>query len=419
MRASGLAASSALTCLALLAGASLGGCARSSGSASGDAGGDRPVPVSVAPLRYARIAVPLQLSGSLAAVKSVNVGAMTAGRVVAINVRVGDAVRAGDVIAQIDASAPAADLARARAGESAAAASESASRSTFAAANSAIASAAAQLEVARSRERLSSTTAARMERLFAQGAVSRQQLDEAQSDAAAGRASVAQAQAGLDGARHNLAAAQAQSSAAADTVAGARAEVAAAGVPLRDATVTAPFAGIVVANFVETGAVVAPGSPIAALQDARDLEIDLAVPDDALAGLAPGRRLSVRVDAIGGAPLGGRVRAIVPSQNPALRSATVKVAVPARSGLEPGMFARVTVPGAAHFGWVAPQAALVTRAGQSGVFALRDGIASFVPVSSGTVQAATVELLGIDGRGTNVITGGLQRVDDGTRVAVR
>lgn len=410
--------SSSAAVLTALAAFALAGCAKTTApSGSGDAAA-RSVPVSVASLRYTRIATPIELSGSLAAVQSVIVGAMSAGRVVSVNVRIGDAVRMGDVVAQIDTSSYAAALAQARAGASAAAASQSATQSTIDAAAASIASARAQLEAARAREALSATTAARMRQLFLQGAISRQQHDQAQTDLAAARAALAQAQAGVEGARNNLTASRAQSRAAADSAIQAQAGVAAANVPLRDATLTAPFGGIIVNKFVEPGAVVAPGSPVVAVQNSHDLEVDVALPDGTGAALAPGAAIDVRVDATGGTPIPARIRAIIPSQNPALRSATLKIAVPSRPGLQPGMFVRVSIVGQTHSGWVAPLAALVTRAGQSGVFVVRAGTASFVPVQTGTVGAGTVELLGIDGRAMQVAVGGLQRVDDGSRVTV-
>ncbi|GAC1543638.1 MAG: efflux RND transporter periplasmic adaptor subunit [Candidatus Velthaea sp.] len=376
------------------------------------------MPIKVASLRYTRIATPIELSGSLAAVQSVTVGAMSAGRIAGVNVRVGDVVHAGDVIAQIDTSGYAAAVAQARAGAAAAAAAEAATKSTIDATAASITSAGAQLQSARAREALAATTAARMASLFAQGAISQQQRDQTQTDLAGARAAVAAAQAGVDGARNNSAAARAQSRAAADSAVQARAGVAAANVPLRDTTLTAPFGGIIVSKFVEPGAVVASGSPIVALQNSHDLEVDVAAPDDAVAGLDPGMAIEVRVDAAGGTPIPSRVRAIVPSQNPALRSVTLKIAVSSRQGLQPGMFARVSINGHTHSGWVAPLAALVTRAGQSGVFVVRDGTASFMPLQTGTVGAATVELLNIDGRATEVAVSGLQRIDDRSRVTV-
>lgn len=376
------------------------------------------VPVAIAPVRYMSISTPIELSGSIAAVRSVTVGAMSAGRIVDVDVRVGDVVRAGDVIAQIDTSSYAASLAQARAGAAAAIDAESATVSAIDAASSSIASGRAQLEAARAHETLADVTASRMATLFVHGDVSKQQRDQTQTDAAAAHAAVAQAQAGVDGARNNLDAARAQSRAAASTVVGARAGVDAANVPLRDATLTAPFSGVVLNTFVEPGAVVAAGSPVVTIQNSRDLEVDVAVPDDTLRALAPGTAIDVRVDAIGGAPIPARVRTIVPSQNPALRSATAVIAIPNRRGLQSGMFARVSIAGNVHKGWVAPLSALVTRGGQSGIFEVRDGVASFVPLQGGVVVASAVELIGYDGRAAQVVIRGLQRVEDGSHVTV-
>jgi HlyD family secretion protein len=376
------------------------------------------VSVTVAPLRYAQIATPIELSGSLAAVQSVTVGANSGGRVLSVNVRVGDAVRAGDVLAQIDASGSAAALAQARAGAAAAADAEDASASTIDAASASLAAAVGQREAARAQESLAATTASRMTNLYAQGAISQQQGDQAQADAAEARAALVQADAGVAGARHNLAAARAHSRAAAESALGARAGVAAANVPVRDATLTAPFDGTIVNKFIEPGAFVALGSPVVTVQNARHLEVDVALPDAMAAAVVPGTAIDVEVEAAGGTPIPARIRAIVASQNPALRSATLKIAMPDRAGLQPGMFARVSIVAHTHSGWVAPLAALVTRAGQSGVFTVRDGIATFVPLQTGTVGATTVELLGIDGRATEVAVSGLERLDDGSRVAV-
>jgi multidrug efflux pump subunit AcrA (membrane-fusion protein) len=398
-----------------IAGLLLAACAR---TATSPGAAVTAVPVTVAQLRYTQIATPIELAGSLAAVQSVTVGAISAGRVVSVNVRIGDVVRAGDVIAQIDASGSAAALAQAQASAAAAAAAEDASTSTIDAATASVASAAAQLEAARSRESLAATTSARMATLYAQGAISQQQRDQTLADAAEAQASVAQAQAGVAGARHNFAAAQSQSRAAAESAIGAQAGVAAANVPLRDATLTAPFGGTIVNKFVEPGAVVAPGSPVVTVQNSRDLEVDVAVPDDTAASLVPGAAIDVGIDAAGSTSIPAHIRAIIASQNPALRSSTLKIAVPDRPGLQPGMFVRVSIVAHTHSGWVAPLAALVTRAGQSGVFAVRNGIATFVPLQTGTVGATSVELLGIDGRGMQVAVSGLERLDDGSRVAV-
>lgn len=347
------------------------------------------VPVSVSTAHRAALATSQQLSGTLTAVHATTLGAATAGRVVAVDVRVGDRVSAGDLVAQVDSSQYGAQLAGAQAGASAAAYSQRAAQ--------------AQLEQAQSRLRLASVTAQRMSRLYAEGAISKQQRDQTQSDLAAAQAGVAQAQASLG--------------AAAGTTAQAQAGVNAAAVPLENASITAPFSGIVTQKFVEPGAVVGPGSPVVSIQDTGDLELDVALPEDAAATLVPKTPLLVRVDALGDKPIPAWVRAIIPSQNAALRSATVKIEVSPRRGLLPGMFARVSIKGAAHTGIAVPLGALVTRAGQSGVFAIRNGRASFVPVQTGVSTDRAVEVQGLPA-GTRVAVTGIARLTDGAPVTV-
>lgn len=349
-----------------------------------------PVPVAVRRVETASFSVPIELSGTLSAVRTVTVGAISAGKVVSIAVRSGDRVSTGQILARVDASGYEAGLAQAQAGVAAAADNERSAR--------------AQVAAARSRLQLAQTTANRMSQLYAEGAISKQQRDEVQAGLSSARAALAQADAGR--------------SASASMSAEARSGVAAAEVPLQNTTLSAPFDGIVTAQFVEPGAVVGPGSPIVTIQNTGDLQLDVAVPNDDVAALVPGAPVRVRVDALGGAALAGRVRAIVPMENPALRSTLVKISVENRPGLLAGMFARVAIEGRSHAGAALPLSALVTRAGQSGVFVVRNGSVSFVPVQTGTVGSELVEVIGFEGRGEEVAVTNLQRLTEGTAVAI-
>ena len=373
--------------VAALAGSSL--LLSACGSPGKTVAADSSVPVTTAAARSTSFSSPLELSGTLTAVRSVTVGAAAPGRIVAVDVRVGDRVGAGEVLAQVDASQYAAQLAGAQAGVSAAVDEQRAAQ--------------AQLAQARSRLELAQTTARRMSQLYAEGAISKQQQDETQAALAAARSGVDQAQAGT--------------SAAGGISAQARAGVAAASVPLRDATLVAPFAGVVTQKFVAPGTVVGPGSPVVVLQDTSNLEIDVAVPEDDLAAFVPGAPVSVRIDALGNLTVPARVRAIVPSENPALRSDTVKISIAPRRGLLPGMFARVAVAGASHSGVGVPPAALVTRAGQTGVFVVSGGTATFVPVQTGVVTGTQIEVRGVRPSARVAVTG-VARLTDGAQVTV-
>lgn len=374
-----------LSAALLSAGVLLAGCGGHQAQATREAS----IPVAVNTAASAAFSTPIDLSGTLAAVHSTTLGAAAAGRIVSMNVRVGDRVGAGDIVAQVDTSEYGAQLAGARAGASAAADSQRAAQ--------------AQLAQAQSRLQFAQTTARRMSMLYAQGAISKQQQDETQSNLAAAQAGVAQAQAGL--------------SAAAGMTAQAQAGVAAAAVPLQNTSITAPYSGIVTQKFVEQGAVVGPGSPVLAIQDTSDLELDVALPEDNAAAIVPGTSLTVRVDALGNARIPATVRAVVPSQNPALRSATVKIGIAPRQGLLPGMFARVRISGAPHSGVSVPIAALVTRAGQSGVFAVQGNSARFIPVQTGVSTDRAVEVQGLPA-GSRVAVSNVSRLTDGADVAV-
>jgi multidrug efflux pump subunit AcrA (membrane-fusion protein) len=349
------------------------------------------VPVTLARVRTVAFAASTDLAGTVTAPHSVVVGATTAGRVLAVRVQVGDRVAAGETLARIDQESYRAAFAQAA--------------GTVSAASGNLAVARAQVPGAQARLALAKATAARMAALAADGDISRQQNDEAQSALAQAQSALVQARAGV------VAAAGAQAQAAAN--------VAAARVPLAQSTVVAPFAGLVTGRAVEPGAVVGSGSPVVTIEDERALELDVAVPEQLAAALRPGAAIPVRVDALGGAAFTGTVRAVVPASDPALRSVTLKVALAARDGLVTGMFARVVLDGATRRTTVVPLAALVNRAGQDGVFTVRDGRAEFVPVRAGSVHGDEVEIADPGAPVAFVAVGGVERLTDGVPVSRR
>jgi multidrug efflux pump subunit AcrA (membrane-fusion protein) len=348
------------------------------------------LPVHAAAVRDGALRSNLDLSGSIVAANAVNVGAVSAGRIVAMNVRVGDRVRAGDVLAQVDAAGYRAQYAQAQSGAQAASAQANA--------------AGAQVTASQSQLHLAEVTASRMSTLFAQGAISRQDYDQSQAALQSARAGMQQAVAGADAARS---AAQAASAGAT-----------AAGVPLSDAVIRAPFDGVVTARMLDVGAVVGPGAPVVALEDDRSLELDVALPNDASASVHAGDVVPVHVDALGNAALRGRIRAIAPSENPALRSSMLRIAVEADPRLSPGMYARVSIA-RRTFGLSVPAGALVTRAGQSGVFVVEKSSARFVPVDAGNADGGYVVVSGKDLKGARVIVSDLEALTDGSPVSVQ
>ena len=346
-----------------------------------------PVAVSVAGVTERTIAQPLEASGNVVAAHSARVGAAVAGRLVEVRVNVGDRVAAGQTLAVVDDSSYRAQLAQAAA--VAAGAGEGATAAT------------AAIAQAQARATLADSTARRMGLLYAAGAISRQDLDRAVSDRRAATAAAEQA--------------RAQAAAAGDAVSAAGAAQSVAAIAAADSVIRAPFDGVVTERLEDTGAVVGPGSPVVAIEDDRRLEVDVAAPQGG-APIEPGQTVTVHVPDRG-VSVRASVERTAPA-DPALRSTLVRIALPALAGVAPGTYVRVDLPSRATRARTVPLDAIVTRSGQTGVFVIDNGAATFVPVRTGAADLRFVEVQGLRETDRSVATGNLERLSDGTAVSV-
>ncbi|TAM61039.1 efflux RND transporter periplasmic adaptor subunit [bacterium] len=361
------------------------------------------VAVGVASARPVRSAARLEVTGTLRARELAVVAAQQPGRVTSMLVREGDYVGAGQALAIIDRATYAAQAGSASAAGSAAKAAVDAANFEVQAARAASAGSSAKAENARLR-------AQRFESLYAQGAVSRQERDDAAAAAAAAVAELASAHAAEASARAHSAVAAGEAAAAGDRSTLAQ-------VTLRQTTVTAPFDGIITKRWLDSGAYANAGSPIATVESSRQLELDLSIPEDAAATLAPGATVPVRIDAWRGGSLTGRMRALVPDDGSGTHAYTAILEIAYRPGLLPGMFARAEIAGRPLEGIAIPVSALITRAGQSGAFLVEGHRARFQPVTLLSTEGTTAIVSGLAG-GTAVVRTP-DELSDGEEVAVQ
>lgn len=212
---------------------------------------------------------------------SVEVAADQTGRLLAVEVRVGDALRRGDPIAQLDSRVLSEELEMGRAALRALRA-DAEQRS------------AELIEIERRTER----------RMKAPDLFSSEELDAARRELSAARAA--------------LEAAEAQ-------VAGAESRVEQVRARLGETAIRAPFSGTVSQRYVDAGATVAAGDPIIRLIASDDLLVRFAVPPERARSLAPGLTVAVRVrDA--GSPLEATVERV----SPAIDTASGTIFVEAR-----------------------------------------------------------------------------------------
>jgi membrane fusion protein, multidrug efflux system len=135
----------------------------------------------------------------------------------------------------------------------------------------------------------------------------------AQQRAAAARGAASQARAGLENARtapQQLQVTEARANSAEARVRQAEAALRQAELNLEHTTVKAPTNGVVSRKAVELGQVIQPGQPLLALVDLSDVWITANFKESQLAKMRPGQKATVDVDALGGKEFAGHVDSI-------------------------------------------------------------------------------------------------------------
>jgi len=190
---------------------------------------------------------------------------------------------------------------------------------------------------------------------------------------------------------------------------------------IADAVVRAPMAGTVAKRLVNEGERLTPDVAMVQLVDLSRLELDATVPASDVAHIVPGQGVRFGVDGFGQRQFDGKVERINPVTEPGSRAIKLFVSVPnADASLRGGMFAQgtVTVSQTASAP-VVPLTAVFEEAGQSYVFAIdagklakqavrlgfRDETSGLAEVSSGLAAGATVVRVRMTGlkAGTSVV----------------
>lgn len=303
--------------------------------------------VTVAPVSQELLEDRVTTTGTLLPWESVEVRAEVAGRVVAINFSEGSTVGQGQTLVSLDT-----DVLR------------------------------AQIEGARARRDLAGVQAGRYRELFEIGGLSRQELDQAESQARV-----------LD------------------------AELAQLAAEVRRRQIVAPFGGQIGLRQISVGAYVAPGDPIATLRVTGQLRLEFTVPERYLGQIREGAPVRFSVpgqqdDFV------GTVYAIEPNVAAATRAFTVRARVRNPGGaLTPGAFAEVAlvldeIPEAL----LIPTASLLTGADSTTVFVVRDGTAVPRAVTTGVRTADRIQITSGLSRDDVVLTSGVDQVRPGQAV---
>ena len=191
---------------------------------------------------------------------------------------------------------------------------------------------------------------------------------------------------------------------------------------LARSTVRAPFAGIVSDRTISVGDVVRDGTELFTIVDPSSLRLEGQVPAEALRTLKVGTPVQFTLSGFKGDRLSGKVSRIYPSVDPATGQVKILVAVPnPRQQLVVGLFAEGRVVTATRSGLTVPQAAVDLRGVRPMVVQLKDGRLAHTEVTTG-LQDNVAELVEITSgvvAGDTIVLGSARGIPVGTPARVQ
>jgi len=324
------------------------------------------------------VAERVMVVGNLIGAATVAVVPKVSGRLEAVNVRLGDQVRRGQLLATLEDRELREQV---RQNE----ASLEVSKATVRQREADLKNAQSNLERSRN--------------LFARNLIARQTLDDAE-------------------ARYDAALAQVDLAKAQGNQATARLEE--LRINLSNTRILSPVDGFVGSRSLDPGAFVGTNSSFLSVVDIHFVRLVANLVEKDLRRIVIDMPAQVEVDAYPGEVFQGRVARLAPVLDPATRTAQMEVEVPnPASRLKPGMYARVQfVVLQRSDALTVPRNAIVDLEGTRGVFVADGKTARFKPIKSGIVDGDAVEI--IDGLpdGATVITLGSASLRDGDPIVV-
>lgn len=186
------------------------------------------------------------------------------------------------------------------------------------------------------------------------------------------------------------------------------------------ASVEAPYDGVVVQRFTETGAFVNRGDPLVKLVGDRFLEVEAEVPYARLEGLPIGRVVEITLD--DGTRHKATVRAALPSENPLTRTRTVRFEPDfdkTKRPLAESQSVTVSVPiGVERRVLTVHKDAILKRPGGDQVYVVKDGVAEARNVMLGAEIGSRMEVVSGLELDESVVIRGNERLRPGAAVRI-
>ena len=354
-----------------------------------------------------------EATGSLAGDQQTDVAPQTSGKVVALGVDIGSQVRRGQMLVRLDDSELKlrVEQAIAQVDQAKAGLRQAEEKIGLRPGQAFDPNKVPDVAAARATAELAEKELQRAEKLIESGDVSRSYYDERRARRDQLKE---QYEAALSQARQNYAGV----AVAKTNVANAEAALALARKSLSYSLIPAPIDGYVAERTADLGEYVSPQQKVATIVRINPVRMRIDIPEQAIREVQVGQSVSVTTSAWPDKNFSGRIARIAPNVSANSRTLTVEAEIENSGGvLKPGQFATVRIlqPRPTPT-LLVPNRAVISEAGVSRVFVIKDGHAEQRVVQTGQTEGDLIQIKTGVTNGEQVATSNLDKLTDGMAV---
>ncbi len=349
------------------------------------------IPVEVSPAARQDLTYYFNATGDILPLMQVDLFPKVSGYLEKINVNLGDSVRQGQVVAQIDQK----DFVhKVRETEAKVAQAKAALDEIEAGTRTEeIRQAEEAVKQAQSRFENAKTHRERMDALYKKQIISKRDFDNAETECSVFEAQLASSQERLKQLREGARSEERQGSRA--KLKEMEAILAQELDRLHNTTITAPFTGEITRRYVDAGALVSPTTPLVTLVHTETLKVVAYVLEKDISLVKVGMSVKIRTESYPDRTFEGKIVRINSALDVATRTLQAEIHIPnANRLLRPGMFAKMEIALSTRAGALTvPRVAVIEDGKDQVVFIVENGQAVRKPVVTGIEQGDKVEVL--------------------------
>ncbi|MDR7316283.1 multidrug efflux pump subunit AcrA (membrane-fusion protein) [Brevibacillus nitrificans] len=399
--------------LALLAISLVAGCSSPQAAETPTEKTESVTPVQVEQVTTGTVSSEAGLTAKLAPSEEVQVTPKVSGKISSLPVKLGQYVTKGQVLFKIDEQ----DLRNAvQQAEAAYRVAQANLRQTNSSSDQGLVQAKNGLKQAEQALADAKLNQQRMQELFTQGAISSQQLEQANTQLTNAQTSYANAQQSLQAAQQKTGTQVSEASVNQSSVSLQNARN-----QLANATVVAPINGFISSVNGAVGQM-AGQQPVVVIVNTNPLLVKANLSEADITKVKVGTDVKVNVQSTG-KTIDAKVSAVSPVMDSALKAYPIEVTIPnADNALKSDMVVTITFPNASgeqKSSLVVSRKAVFEREGKQYVFKLEGDVAKQVEVTTGASTSDTIEIVSGVSEGDQVVVKGQTLLTDGSKVSIQ